>query len=64
MFCISEEGWYETELNIFKAHTQHPFTNFVHITDIASTLNQFDQVQSYEQKPEINKLTSNITPIS
>ena len=38
-----------------KAHIQHPFTIFVHTTDIAHTLNQLDQVRSYEQALEINK---------
>ena len=44
-----------------KAHIQHPFTIFVHTTDIAHTLNQLDQVQSYEQNSEINKHIKQIT---
>ena len=42
-----------------KAHIQHPFTIFVHTTDIVPTLNQLEQVQSYEQNPEINQQPSN-----
>ena len=43
----------------FKVHIQHPFTIFVHTTGIVPTLNQLDQVQSYEQNPEINQQPSN-----
>ena len=60
-FAIVKRAGIRQRAKHLKAHIQHPFTIFVHTTDIAHTLNQLDQVQSYEQNSEINKHIKQIT---